>query len=198
MPNGQVTIEQATVDLVLGLDASSPSWRQLSKLEAGKCLTALRKQLPPAVPPGYWGAVLAQIGEKVHEALNLPLTDVLAGAWKGYGRFLKYCDRKQYPPDKVSVVALADHTITSSHKPHVDVLVNNREFGRIDFDVELVITLKGANLSIRDGKFIALRLASGKAKGTLSCEGVVLIDRSSREFQLPGELRFGEEGVPIV
>ena len=187
--------EPATVDLVLGLD--SPSWPQLSGLEAGKCLTALRKQLPHGVPAGYWGAVLAQIGEKVHEALNLPLSDVLAGAWKGYGRFLKYCDRKQYPPDKVSVVSLADHTITSTHKPHVDVLVNNRQFGRIDFDVELQITLKGANLSIRDGKFITLRLASGKAKGTLSCEGVTLIERSSREYQLPGEIRFGD-GVPIV
>jgi hypothetical protein len=52
-------------------------------------------------------------------------------------------------------------------------------------------------VSVQDGKFRRLRLASGTLKGTLSVEHVVLVDRSSKEHELPGEISFGDGGFPI-
>jgi len=184
-----------TLKGVFGL--GTPTLPRLPLSESGKCLSALRGCIPATASSAFWPAAMAQIHEQVGEALDVPIPSILGGAWSTYGPFLKYCDAKEYPSDVVSTVPLADHTIISSIKPYVEVYVGNERIGQLDFEIKLLITLEGGVLSIQNARFMSLRLASGKIEGMLSCEGVVVLDRTSKDYQFPGLILFGS-GIPIV
>ena len=164
--------------------------------EAATCVRDLQSRLPEGIPASYWPAVMSQVGAKVREALHVPIESLLTSAWQGYNQFQKYRDSKRYPPDVTSVVPLANHTVTSRMDPYVEVFADDVSVGRIALEIALNIVLEGATLSIRDGKFRSLTLAKGHATGQLSCGGVVLVDLSSREYQLPGTISFGD-GIRI-
>lgn len=180
---------------VFGLDVSKMP--DLRIAEVATCVRKLQESLPDGVPAGYWAAVMTQVGAKVREALDIPLVSILGGAWQRYAQFEKYCDRERYPPDVTSVVPLANHTISSTLDPYVEIFADDVSIGRISLNVELSIALEGATLSIRDGKFRSLRLVRGNVGGKLSCGDVVLLDLSSRQYELPGEISFGD-GIPIA
>jgi hypothetical protein len=173
-----------------------PKAPPLKLADATKVLMDLRERIPKGVPPGYWPAVLAQIQRKVTEVLDVPISSVIGGAWRKYAPLLKYCDKGRYPADMTSVVPLANHTINTSFKPFIEIFANEQSVGTINFQVALSIILEGANLSIQDGKFKTLELARGRVNGKLSCEGAVLVDLTSRNHELPGEISFGD-GFPI-
>jgi len=164
--------------------------------DATKVLAELKAHLPKNAPPGYWPAVLSQIQHKITEVLDVPISSVIGGAWRKYAPFLKYCDKNRYPPDKTSVVPLADHAISTTFKPFIEIFADEKVVGKLNFEVDLSILLEGANVSIQDGKFKTLRLVRGRAKAKLSCEGAVLVDLTSGDHELPGEISFGD-GFPI-
>ena len=164
--------------------------------DATKVLMDLKSRIPKNVPPSYWPAVMAQIQHKITDVLNVPISSVIGGAWRKYVPLQKYCDTNRYPPDVTTVVPLADHAISTSFKPFIEIFADEKPIGTIHFDVALSILLEGANVSIQDGKFKTLRLVRGRAKGKLSCEGAVLVDLTSGDHELPGEISFGD-GFPI-
>ena len=184
-----------SVGAVFGL--GTPELPRLPLKEAGKCLTALRARIPATASSAFWPSAMMQIHEKISEVLDVPVASVLGGAWRTYGPFLKYCDAKEYPPDVVSTVPLGDHTIISSIKPFVEVYCGNERVGQLDFEIKLLITIEGGILSIKGGRFMSLGTANAKIEGTLSCEGVIVLDRTSKDYKFPGSIRFGE-GIPIV
>ena len=179
---------------VFGLDGKDMP--DLRIAEVATCVRNLQQSLPDGLPGGYWPAVMTQVGAKVREALDVPLESILTGAWQRYKQFEKYRDPERYPPEVTSVVPLADHTISSTLEPYVEVFADDVSVGRIALNVELNIALEGATLSIRDGKFRSLGLARGNVGGKLSCGDIVLLDLSSRKYELPGTISFGE-GIPI-
>jgi hypothetical protein len=180
---------------VFGLDNSKLP--DLRIAEVATCVRKLQQSLPDGIPAGYWPAVMTQVGAKVREALDIPLESILAGAWQRHKQFQKYCDSERYPPDVTSVVPLADHTISSTLEPYVEVFADDVSIGRIALNVQLKVALEGATLSIRDGKFRSLGLVRGKVGGKLSCGDVVLLDLSSRQYELPANISFGD-GIPIA
>jgi len=164
--------------------------------DATKCLMDLKSRIPKGVPPGYWPAVMAQIQHKITDVLDVPISSVMGGAWRKYAPLMKYCDKDRYPSDVTTVVPLADHTISTSFKPFIEIFADEKAVGTLKFEIALSIKLEGANLSIQDGKFKTLRLVRGRTNGKLSCEGAVLVDLTSRDRELPGEISFGD-GFPI-
>ncbi len=133
---------------------------------------------------------------KTGELLNISLPEVAGAAWNKYQVLRKYADPKQYPPGETIVAPLVTHIITSIHKPYVEMLVGDKPVGRVDFEINLELTLEGVLLSIRGGKIVEMRIGSCQGKGRVSCEGVVIAKREKKPWLLPGAISL-KEGIPV-
>lgn len=92
---------------------------------------------------------------------------------------------------------MAEHTIKSEHKPYIEILINDKSVGKIDFNINISLTLKGIILKIRDGKIQEIQTGSCKGKGTIKCENFVILEKETESISLPGSINLGE-GIPIV
>ncbi len=132
------------------------------------------------------------IVQMIPELLRVDVGTLLASAWKKCAELQKYRDSKTYPPDETVLVELAQHTIRSSHSPHLDVMVGESRVQRIDFDLELTLDIEAAVLTVRDGKIWAVSLGSCKGAGELSYKGCSILQRESRALSMPGKFEFDE------
>lgn len=80
---------------------------------------------------------------------------------------------------------------------HIDLFIDAAPAGTVDFKLTVKITLDAAKVAIENARFMALHVGSFKFKGTLLCEGVTLIERTSKDYTPPGTISFGE-GIPII
>jgi hypothetical protein len=169
---------------------------QVEALDANAAMRELRKRVAHPLRPSLWPAARRAVADALAPVLRLRLADVLVAGWNEYRELAKYKDREEYPPDKIVDVALGEHTITSKHEPRVEILVNGKRFAELHFEVEIEMEIDTATLEIQDAKIKSVSTGECEATCTLRCEGVTLA-QSSRTFELPGTLSFGE-GIPIA
>jgi hypothetical protein len=141
-----------------------------------------------------------QLMARLREVLDVPVPDVLAGAWGRSVDLLKYRDPERYPAEKVSLVPLAPHTVNSRHRPTMEVEVSGvlptPVTLRLALDVELTAKVEGAKIAIQGGKIRKLMGGTLHLTGTLFA-GDHEIGSGERTVRIPGEVRLGE-GIPIV
>ncbi len=80
----------------------------------------------------------------------------------------------------------------SDHHPYVEVLLNDQPVGRLVFDVQVALVLKGLVLKIQNAKIIAISPGSCQAKGSVAIEKAVLVERALSPLALPGYMDLGE------
>ena len=177
-------------------DWSELTPERLLPLESMKKIASLREVLTRSVPNATWPVALKEVMAKMGELLNISLPEIAGAAWNKYQVLRKYADPKRYRPDETIVAPLVTHTITSVHKPYVEVLVGDKPVGRVDFEINLELTLEGVLLSIRGSKVVEVRIGSCQGKGSVSCEGVVITKREKKLWLLPGVISL-KEGIPI-
>ena len=167
-------------------------------------LVGLRSEIEEQMPKVSYKAVQKEMNAKIGEVLNTGIDDVLIASWKKYRGFQEYADPEKHPPGETVLVPLAEHSIQSSHSPHVDLMVRNVELGSVHLDVELAIQLEGVLLKIQDGKILAVRAGSCQVSGSLSCSvhtkagsrELLSLERESPKFQLAGAVSLGS-GIVI-
>ena len=91
---------------------------------------------------------------------------------------------------------MVDHRIETTLKPCLEVVVGERQPIRLTFEIACELEIKGIVAKIQDASIRALRIGSCRAKGTVKCEGILLIKRETRELDLPGRIVLGH-GIPI-
>ncbi|MGH7516745.1 MAG: hypothetical protein ACREOC_04645 [Gemmatimonadales bacterium] len=146
--------------------------------------------------PGFWIGAARSTVDLVKHLVDVPLADVLVGAWKTHQRFAKYTDPKQFPPDRISVVPLWTHRIKSTHDPYIELFVDGEPAGRIPFQLELEVTVEAGTLVIQNARFKRVEAGRARMTGTLKCAGQVISQRTSRDFAWTDAVSFGD-GVPI-
>jgi hypothetical protein len=127
---------------------------------------------------------------------STPITSLFAGAWNAHRALAPYGDSKLHPPEETNLVPLAQHTITSSYKPHVDVLIAGELVETIEFELELSLEIEAAVLKIQGAKIREIEVGSCKGRGKLVCAGATLLEKETHEIRSPGVLRF-ERGIAI-
>ncbi len=170
---------------------------QVSGIESSRSMPALKAALANKAKDITWPAARDEIANQVEGLLDGSVLDVLAFGWNKYQALRKYADRKKYSPDETFLVSLAKHTVRSSYNPYVEVLVDDKSVGRVDFSINVELTLEGVILCIRDGRIKKIRAASCKGKGTVKCEDFVLLEREPAAFTLPASIDLGE-GIAIA
>jgi hypothetical protein len=185
-----------TLTAFFAFDGSQPSDRQLQIIGAAGSLTAAGQALPRKPPLAVWAGVSRAVSRALQQALEVNIADVLVAGWNTYQSLLEYADPAKHPPQEVASVTLWEHTITSSHEPQVELLVNGKKIATVTCGVDLELQFESATLTIQGGKILEVKAGTCVGKGVLKCEGAVLMERSSAEVSLPGRLTFGE-GIPI-
>jgi len=168
-----------------------------SEMESTKTFMSIKETIVREAKDIRWPVAYNTIINKVGSLLNISLSDIMVGAWRKYKILLKYCDKKKYGPDETFLVSLAEHTITSNHKPYIEVIVNENPIGKIDFPIALSFTLKGFVLKVQDGKIKEIQTGNCRGKGEVKCEEFTILEKQTQTYSLPGVIQLGD-GVPII
>lgn len=139
-----------------------------------------------------------RILELLEEMLEIPLPEVLVEAWRRYEPFLEFADPDRHPPGVVHQVPLASHVVESTWHPAVEIVVNGVTTARIEFEAHLELSLEGAVVSVRDGRFRSVATGECAIEGQVRLGDLVLAERGPEALTLPGELVLGAGGIPIV
>jgi hypothetical protein len=170
---------------------------QLSTVESNETFTNLRAVLAKKAPGVTWRVASEEIMQKTGDLLDLTIPEIAVAAWIKCREISQYADTKRYPPSETTIVPLVKHTITSVHNPYIELLVGNEPIGRVEFEIELNLTLEGVLLHIQDGEIVKIDLGSCQGTGCIKCEGVVVAKSATRDLQLPGSIPLNK-GIPIA
>jgi hypothetical protein len=185
-------MKELTLNSVFEPQAGHLALQRSTELDSTARFQAIKGAIENQGTLGLWQSTRSEISSNVAALLNVSLLDVLRRAWNTSPALARYRDRERYPPDKTLVVPLAEHTIRSRHRPHLEVRVNQQPAGRIDFEVLLEMAIKGLRLHIRDGRIRKIDTGECQAKAKLSCEGFQLVQQAWRRLEMPGSIDLGE------
>lgn len=147
------------------------------------------------------GSAVGQVMERVGALFATPLPDVLAQGWSTFAECRAYCDPNEYPPDEVSTLELAEHTVQWSCAPTVEVRADGPAgrgvpVAELAFRVEVEIGMRAGLLVIQNGRFMRVDAAELDVRGSLYVEDFIVATYEA-SLEVPGSLRFGENGISI-
>jgi len=120
--------------------------------------------------------------------LDIGLADVLVGAWNKAFAVRQQIEKSAKSPGKELFLQLAEHKITSAHKPYVALMKDGQELGRLPFSVSVEIVLQGAVLRILDGAIQEIQTGRVKGKGIVKCGGAILVEKEIEPVEIPGTI----------
>lgn len=144
----------------------------------------------------FWVAAAKSVPDLVKHLVDVQVADVLVDAWKMHRDLKQYLDRTTYPPGSVSTRPITTHHIRATQSPYIEITIDSMPQGRIQFELELDVTVEAGILVIQDGRIMRLEAGKAKATGTLKCAGVVVAEHVSRPFEWKDGISFGA-GIPI-
>ncbi len=171
--------------------------QRVAALTSSPAFATLAETVSSAAGPARWQQALSDVAVAIPDLLQVDVSSVLAGAWKKDRELGRFTDPHQYAPDETILVELTTHVVTSQHRPHIDLLVNDQPYGRLDFTVEIALRVEGIVLTIKDGKILKATTGPCTASGRIACAGQTLSARESAPVQLPGTLVF-DRPIPIA
>lgn len=171
--------------------------RQLRKAEKSPDLAKFAEDAKEHADPKTLRRYITQEVRRLPELLDIDLSKMIAGAWTRHQQLRKYRDQTRQNPKETIYVSLVDHTIRSSHEPHIDFLVNGVKSGELKFNVKLALAIKGLELKIQNGLIKAMRLGSCVGSGEILLQGISLAKAKSRKLELGDEISLGE-GIAIA
>ena len=178
-------IDKGELKLPAWLKAAEQQIKTMSPLAVAKA----------AVSPGFWITLAGRTPDLLRELVDVPIADILVGAWKNNKRFQKF-QKGKLPPDKLSVVPLSTHHIKASRAPYIELFLDGESAGKIKFELILDITVDVGAVVVQDGMIKRLEAGNAKVVGTLKCAGEVVAEKASREFAWAEGISFGE-GIAI-
>lgn len=156
---------------------------------------AIDRQLDQ-LPPGLHAAAHEEVLTIVSGVLEMRFVDVLVAGWRKWDVLAAAARRTLEAPGEREIVELADHEITSTHHPHVDVDVDGYRVAQIDVEISFAVRLHAVTAVVTGGRLSALRSGRADVDAKVAIEGVD-VARQSRPVELPIEVSLGA-GIPLV
>ena len=108
--------------------------------------------------------------------LDIKLGTIVLRAWQRHGALMSAANRTVNGGREL--VLLADPTVSSTHRPHVELVIDGAEIGRVAALIELSLQLTGINAIVERGSVIGLDGGSVAASAKFSIEDVPIASRS--------------------
>jgi hypothetical protein len=177
-----------TLGNVLLAGATTVSDRLGASLESGPEANQIKAALAKAAPGLPLGTLLDGISKAVQDALDVPVADVLIGAWQRARDLRAAFETTRESANATVLVPLLGHAITSEHRPYVDIVVEGVPLARLVFPVKVEFRLEGVVVRVRQGQVADILAGSVTVKGTLKFGDFVLLERALAPISIPGVL----------
>jgi hypothetical protein len=187
-----VTTTPGTVGQLLSAVHGSSWAEDLTALSSGPLFARLTKALVAQGNLMSSAGVFKTAAARIPDLLRLDVGVILVGGWQKIAELQRYADRGKYGPDKTVIVELTRHTVTSSHKPSLDIVFDGAKVDTVPFELKFTVTLDGALLTICDGQILAVSPGACSVGGELKCEGYSILKRESAQVKVPGTWTFKE------
>ena len=170
---------------------------QLKRIDSSENMLQLREKIAEQARTLNWSGIFREAMKNVNKLLDIKLADIMISAWTQGQILHKYADSQKHSPDEIVMVPLVEHAIKSTHRPYVEVLINEKPVGKINFKIELTLMLKGMTLKMKAGKVTEILTGSCMGKGTIECESMLILEKKTGLVPLPGSITLGD-GMDIA
>jgi hypothetical protein len=148
------------------------------------------------LPEIAWSTAADTVADAILAALDVKLTDILAGAWSTLRELQDYADPARHPAEETALVPLARHKLRSTHHPSIEVMLGEDVIAKLEFTVALTLSLEGIVLKVRGGRIREIASGSYAGTGSLKLADAVLVERQTPSYIIPGSISLGD-GIPI-
>jgi len=184
--------------------SASPTLSRLFGLASPEAQEAMRAELAARmthenvlVPGIAVEATAGSITQSLTDALNIPLADVLGGAWGKARELIGFRDRTKYPPERIGDCKLEGQPVGFTMHPRLQLMVNGAPWGaELIFDVEATLRLAVVVLRIKDACIIHAKVGEITGHAAIRWRGHKLVGRDTGPFVVGGEFEF-PKGVSI-
>ena len=180
-----------TLGNVLLAGASKVSDRLGASLAHRPEANQIKAALAKAAPGLPLGALLDGVGRAVQDALDVPVTDLLIGAWEHARDLRAALETTRRSPGETALVPLLSHSINSNHRPYVDVVVEGVPLVHLVFPVKVEFRVEGVVVRVRGGRIAEILSGTVKVKGTVKFDDFVLFEKAMAPISIPGVLAVG-------
>jgi hypothetical protein len=151
--------------------------------EAGKA--NVDKHLDPVVTLRA-GVSRDQVITAVLGLLDIPLADVISGAWESYADVRKaMAETRGNPETDPRQIRIAGHTLTSTHHPSIEGELDGAVVFHLDLDLELSLHFDGVVVTVAAGKVVSIGPGDAVAAASLKAKGVTLIPDQEVRVSFP-------------
>ena len=185
------TTGSLTLGSILLSGATKFSERMGSGMDAGAEAREIKEALANAAPGLPLGTVLDGIGRAVQDLLDVPVSDILVGAWNRSRDLKAAIEKTRASDDATELVPLLGHTITSEHRPSVEIVKDEVAIARLVFPLTLEFRLEGVVLRVRKGRIREILAGTVKVKATMKFGDFVVFDKALAPISIPGALTVG-------
>jgi hypothetical protein len=148
----------------------------------------LRRSVALKVDPTFWTSARTATEDGLRKLLDISLVDVLVAGWAKHQKLRELLQSQPERSDEIQMFDLGAHSITSTHKPRIQVRVLNQPIGELPFELRLELELKVARLHIRQRTVHFFSVGGCRGKGSLKLGDVKLADLKSKEIPLSGDI----------
>lgn len=141
-------------------------------------------------------AATSQLATVAHGLLDLDLGGLVVRGWRKYADLIAAARRTVATPDSTEVVNLAVHSISATHRPSIEVLLDDVHVATVHFELRIDFVVKGLVGTVRQGRLVALHGGDCDVRATLAAEGRELANGEAH-LELPVLVRLGD-GIPLL
>jgi hypothetical protein len=129
-----------------------------------------------------------EVTELLWEMLDLPLGDLVRGAWNRHRLVEKAKANTRGKPGAIEKVAIAGHTVRSTHHPRIEIDMGTGPLPPLQFDLVVVLKLDAAVATVAEGALKSIAPGEATAEASLSIAGKQIAGRQLARLALPGSL----------
>jgi hypothetical protein len=157
----------------------------------------VKKGAASADAPDWADFSASLAADRLNEALNIDVFELLAEAWLKFKQVRDCADPSKHPPGEVTLVQLKEVTVTSRNAPFLRPTSNGAALMELRFELELVAKFDTLELVIRDAHIRSLRPGAAQALVSLKYGASKLAEHATPRWQLPGEIALPGDGIPV-
>jgi hypothetical protein len=186
-----------TISTLAGLDASQSGFTAEDRRKLEATLRDAAHTFAALKPYDVGPTLLSSLTN----ALKQPLADVLGEVWKQRKELRVAAQAKAPASVSKADVALIDHTLTSTLKPSVTITVKVGGLPpapiKMEFDVDVSLTLKGLEITIENAKVTKLRAGEIKSSVRIKWENQELWKPFEKTIDLKKEVVLKDGGIAL-
>lgn len=141
-------------------------------------------------------ALDAQLAKEVEGFLDIDLGTTAMLGWQKHQDLRTAAQQTRDQPGLTQCVQLADHTLTSTWTPRLEVLVGPKAVARLAFELKVSFTLVGLSATVTDARLTRLGGGSGTVEASLAFGGRTVLKRTE-PFDASVSVPLGA-GVPLL